>query len=103
VKVWDQQRALAVIGEAVWWITMVDATLVRHHPGAYDTVLAAHTPAERQRIVEALAGLRNRRARIDQAEAQLATSGATFVTTTTQHGEYCVTMLDPEGNEFDVH
>ena len=58
MKVWDQQRALAAIGEAVWWITMVDATLLRHHPGAYDTVMAAHAPGERQQIVEALAGLR---------------------------------------------
>jgi anti-sigma B factor antagonist len=58
VRVWDQHRAFAAIGEAVWWITMVDATLVRHHPAAYDTVLAAHTPAGRQLIEETLAGLR---------------------------------------------
>jgi anti-sigma B factor antagonist len=54
----DQPRAFAAIGEAVWWITMVDATLVRHNLGAYDTVMAAHTPAERRRISETLAGLR---------------------------------------------
>jgi len=24
------------------------------------------------------------------------------VRASTQYGEYCVTMLDPEGNEFDV-
>jgi anti-sigma B factor antagonist len=58
VKVWDQQRAFAAIGEAVWWITMVDATLVRHHSAAYDSVLAAHTPAGRLLIEETLAGLR---------------------------------------------
>jgi anti-sigma B factor antagonist len=58
VKVWDQPRAFAVIGEAVWWITMVDATLVRHYPGAYDAAMAAHNPAERHLIVETLAGLR---------------------------------------------
>jgi anti-sigma B factor antagonist len=58
VKVRDQRQALAAIGEAVWWITMIDATLVRHHPGAYDTVMAARTSAERRRISETLAGLR---------------------------------------------
>ena len=58
VKVRDQPRAFAAIGEAVWWITMVDAPLVRHHPAAYDTVLAAHSPAERRLILETLAGLR---------------------------------------------
>ena len=57
VKVSDQQQAFAAIREAVWWTTMVDAILVRHHMGAYDTVMAARTPAERELIVEALAGL----------------------------------------------
>jgi Glyoxalase-like domain len=33
---------------------------------------------------------------------RLAASGATFVTASTDFGEYCVTMLDPEGNEFDA-
>jgi anti-sigma B factor antagonist len=58
VRVWDQPQAIAAIGEAVWWITMVDATLVRHHPEAYDTVMAAHTPAEQQLISQTLGGLR---------------------------------------------
>ena len=58
VKAWDRERAFAAIGEAVWWITMVDATLARHHPGVYDKVMAAHAPAMRQLIVETLAGLR---------------------------------------------
>lgn len=57
VKVWDKPQAFAAIGEAVWWITMVDATLVRHHPAAYDTAMAARTLAERELLVEALAGL----------------------------------------------
>jgi anti-sigma B factor antagonist len=58
VKVWDQQRAFVAIGEAVWWITMVDATLVRHHSGIYGNVMAARDPAGRQMIEETLAGLR---------------------------------------------
>jgi anti-anti-sigma factor len=58
VKTRDLPQAFAAIGEAVWWITMVDATLLRHHPAVYDSVLAARTPAGRQLIVETLAGLR---------------------------------------------
>jgi hypothetical protein len=54
----DRPRAFALIGEAVWWVTIVDATLVRHHPGAYDAVLAGQTAAERQLIEGTLAGLR---------------------------------------------
>lgn len=58
VKVWDQERACAATGEAVWWITLVDATLLRHHPGVFDKVMAAHAPTGRRLIVETLAGLR---------------------------------------------
>jgi hypothetical protein len=45
VKTQDRPQAFAAIGEAVWWITMVDATLLRHQPAVYDSVLAARTPA----------------------------------------------------------
>jgi hypothetical protein len=58
VKEWDQPRAFAAIGEAVWWITMVDATLVRHHPGIYDAVMAAQAAEERALTEQTLAGLR---------------------------------------------
>src|SRR5262249_57923175 len=58
MKVWDRSRAFAAIGEAVWWITMVDATLVRHHQQVYDAVMAAQPPAQRRPIEETLAGLR---------------------------------------------
>ncbi len=58
MKIWDRSRAFAAIGEAVWWITMVDATLVRHHLGVYGTVMAAQVPAERRLVEETLAGLR---------------------------------------------
>jgi anti-sigma B factor antagonist len=57
VRVWDRPRALAAIGEAVWWITMVDATLVRHHPGVYDAARAAQAPPQGL-IDQTLAGLR---------------------------------------------
>jgi hypothetical protein len=56
MKVWDRSRAFAAIGEAAWWITMVDATLVRHHLRVHDAVMASHIPAERQLIEETLAG-----------------------------------------------
>jgi hypothetical protein len=54
----DRPRAFAVIGEAVWWVTLVDATLVRHHAGAYDTAMAGQAPPQRQLVEETLAGLR---------------------------------------------
>jgi anti-sigma B factor antagonist len=58
VTVWERSRAIAAIEEAVWWITMVDATLVRHHPQIYDAVLTSGAPAERLLIEQTLAGLR---------------------------------------------
>jgi len=54
----DQPHAFAAISEAVWWVTMVDATLVRYHPDAYDSVLAGHDAAERQVIEGTFGGLR---------------------------------------------
>ena len=60
----DRAPAFAAIGEAVWCVTMVDATLIRHYHGAYDAVMADLTPAERRRTEEALAGLRFVRNRI---------------------------------------
>jgi len=58
VQAWDRPRAFAAIGEAVWWITMVDATLVRHHMGVYDAVRAAQAPAERRVVEQTLTALR---------------------------------------------
>ena len=58
VRAWDRARAFAVIGEAVWWVTIVDATLVRHYPEIYDRVLAGQAVAERVLVEGTLAGLR---------------------------------------------
>lgn len=55
---WDRLEALGVISEAVWWVTMVDATLVRYHPGDYNRLLSATAGAERETIEETFAGLR---------------------------------------------
>ena len=54
----DRARAFAVIGEAVWWVTIVDGTLVRYHPDAYDHVLRDQPSSHRKLIEETLAGLR---------------------------------------------
>ena len=54
----DQARALTMVGEAVWWVTIVDARLVRHYLDVYDGVMARQAPAERRLIEGTLAGLR---------------------------------------------
>jgi hypothetical protein len=54
----DQPRAFAVISEAVWWVTIVDATLVRYHPEIYDRVLDEQPADERLLTEETLGGLR---------------------------------------------
>lgn len=58
VKAWDAARAAALIGEAVWWVTIVDWTMVRYHPETYDAILAGAAGADRAAIEESLAGLR---------------------------------------------
>jgi hypothetical protein len=55
---WDRAHAFIVITEAVWWATMVDATLVRYYPDAYNAVLAEHDPAQRLAIEDIFGGLR---------------------------------------------
>jgi hypothetical protein len=54
---WDLSHAAAALGETVWWITLVDATLVRYHPRVYEAALASE-PGRRRKIEETLAGLR---------------------------------------------
>jgi len=54
----DRPRAFAVISEAVWWVTIVDANLVRYHPEIYDRELASRSAADRREIEETLGGLR---------------------------------------------
>ena len=48
---WDRANGFAVISEAVWSVTMVDATLIRYRPGIYSSVLARQ-PAAQRRITE---------------------------------------------------
>jgi hypothetical protein len=54
----DLPQALAVISETVWWVTMVDATVVRYHHADYDRTLAGLSPAERRTAEGTLGGLR---------------------------------------------
>ncbi|HEU5419682.1 MAG TPA: hypothetical protein VFV41_18485 [Streptosporangiaceae bacterium] len=54
----DRARAFAVVSEAVWWVTIVDAALVRYHPVPYDQVLAARPEEQREQIEGTLGGLR---------------------------------------------
>jgi hypothetical protein len=57
VAAWDRARGYTVIGEAVWWVTLVDATLVRHHAEVYD-IVAGQFATQRPLIEATLAGLR---------------------------------------------
>jgi hypothetical protein len=54
----DRPHGFAAVSEAVWWVTLVDATLVRYHPDAYDAALASHDEKERGVIEETFSGLR---------------------------------------------
>ena len=62
----DRSRGFAAAGEAVWWVTIVDATMLRHHPETYDRVMAERHRSERTRIEGTLAGLRFVRNRMGQ-------------------------------------
>jgi hypothetical protein len=55
---WDRAHGFAAISEAVWWVTMVDATLVRYHPDIHGGVLAHQDAAERRVTEDTFAGLR---------------------------------------------
>jgi hypothetical protein len=54
----DPPHGFAAISETVWWITLVDATMVRYHPDVYDGVLAARDEGERLIIEGTFGGLR---------------------------------------------
>ena len=55
---WDRAHGFAAISKAVWWVTMVDATLVRYHPDIYGGILAHLDAAERRVTEDTFAGLR---------------------------------------------
>jgi hypothetical protein len=55
---WDRAGGFEMISEAVWWVTMVDAALVRYRPDVYGGLLADQAPAQRRETEETFAGLR---------------------------------------------
>lgn len=65
---WDPERVAAAVGETVWWITLLDATLVRYHPADYETAMTGLGPRARRAVEEALGGLRYVRNRIGRSE-----------------------------------
>jgi hypothetical protein len=54
---WDLSRLAVAVGETVWWVTLVDATLVRYHLRDYEAALASKT-VRRRKTEETLEGLR---------------------------------------------
>jgi hypothetical protein len=54
---WDLHRLAAAVAETVWWVTLVDATLVRYHPRDYQTALA-DKEVRRRKTEVTLEGLR---------------------------------------------
>jgi hypothetical protein len=54
----DRASGFAMISEAVWWVTMVDATLMRYHPDIYGGVLARQDTAQRRITEDTFGGLR---------------------------------------------
>jgi hypothetical protein len=58
VRSLDLPQAIAVISEAVWWVTIVDATIVRYHVAVYDHALAGLDPAARRAMEGTFGGLR---------------------------------------------
>jgi hypothetical protein len=57
IGTWDLPRLAAAVGEAVWWVTLVDATLVRYQPRNYEAALAGKDE-RRRKTEETLEGLR---------------------------------------------
>ena len=54
----DPRHAAVAVSDATWWVTIVDATLVRYHPGSYDAAMDAQPPQQRAEIELTLTGLR---------------------------------------------
>jgi len=63
---WQLPRLAAAVGEATWWVTLVDATLVRYHPREYEKALAS-SDIRRERTEQALEGLRYVRNQLGQS------------------------------------
>jgi hypothetical protein len=54
----DLPEALALVSESVWWINLVEATVMRTRQAAYDQALTNLGPAQRRATEGTFAGLR---------------------------------------------
>jgi len=54
----DLPEALALVSESVWWVTLVDATMIRYHEAAYDRALTGLSQAARRATEGTFSGLR---------------------------------------------
>src|SRR6202012_6157165 len=45
---WDLPRLAEAVSDAIWWVTLIDATLVRYHPRNYEGALAGRSARRRQ-------------------------------------------------------
>ena len=113
VRASDRAQAFAVIGEAVWWVTIVDATLVRHYPDDYDAALDGLSARERQATETTFAGLRFVRNRMGyhadhadfiQPAVDAAGGGDAPITEWTWRSlpEPAVAALAPRGQEWEL-
>ena len=112
VRASDRPQAFAVIGEAVWWVTIVDATLVRYHPEAYEQTLAGMQGPRRRLTEGTFAGLRFVRNRMgyhaDHADfiqpVDDAAGGDAPITEWTWRSlpEPTVATLPPRGQEWEL-
>ena len=64
---WDLPHLAVAVGETVWWVTLVDATLVRYHPEPYEHALASDG-VKRHKTEKSLAGLRYVRNQLGRGE-----------------------------------
>jgi hypothetical protein len=109
----DPAQAFAVIGEAVWWVTIVDATLVRYYPDEYDAALSGLPVRLRREAETTFGGLRFVRNRMgyhaDHADfiqpcVDDAAGGDAPITEWTWRSlpEPAVETLPPRGQEWEL-
>lgn len=112
-RAWDKRQAFSLISEAVWWVTMVDATLVRYHPDTYSALLDGRDPVEREAIENTFGGLRFVRNQMgyeadhdDFIQPQVNDSGGgcdrVAAWTWKPVGEPVVTSLSVRGQEWEM-
>jgi hypothetical protein len=113
VRASHRAQAFAVIGEAVWWVTIVDATLFRYYPDDYEAALAGLSEQERLATETTFAGLRFVRNRMgyhaDHADfiqpcADEASGGDAPITQWTWRSlpVPAVATLPPRGQEWEL-